>query len=92
MIRLYHQHVAAGFINHCACITETNHVFVWGKHTVFGKKITSMKTRIRQSWYLVYLWKRRWWTKAVDLITHPFYWRMDQFEQRILRLLMVHRY
>jgi alpha-tubulin suppressor-like RCC1 family protein len=30
-------HVAAGF-NHCACITETNHVFIWGKHTIFDKK------------------------------------------------------
>lgn len=29
-------HVAAGF-NHCACVTETNHVFIWGKHTIFDK-------------------------------------------------------
>lgn len=30
-------HVSAGF-NHCACITETNHVFIWGKHTLYDKK------------------------------------------------------
>lgn len=30
-------HIAAGF-NHCACATTTNHVFIWGKNTVFDKK------------------------------------------------------